>query len=398
METTVESTQRRRVALLLGNNELHNSKVITGIVEHVRQQVLGWNMLLLPSLDGGAAAPLAGYADAWIASSDDYDLGAWAGQGAVVVGLGEARRALSAGTPAVVSDNAAVAKQAYDYLISHGASRFALFSATTRDGDAGAQERDEAFVALARHDRADVAQLHCVLGDQPLFGAAMAELIDWLARLPKPVAVFAADASRARMLSQACALAGYDGDDQILIIGVDCDPLAQDLSPVPMASVMLDRQEMGRRAAQLLQQVLEGQPHAQSDMVAPLELTQAPHKANPHTYHPLIMRALHFIRLNARRGIKAEQVAYHVNLSRSSLETRFKRELGRSVHDEILRFKLEEAKQMLRSGASSMPDVAVRCGFTSVQYLYTVFGRELGCTPRVWQERMLRQTPLAQAA
>jgi LacI family transcriptional regulator len=45
-----------------------------------------------------------------------------------------------------------------------------------------------------------------------------------------------------------------------------------------------------------------------------------------------------------------------------------------------------------------MPDVAVSCGFTSVQYLYTVFGRELGCTPRVWQDRILKQAPLAHAA
>jgi LacI family transcriptional regulator len=28
----------------------------------------------------------------------------------------------------------------------------------------------------------------------------------------------------------------------------------------------------------------------------------------------------------------------------------------------------------------------VRCGFTSVQYLYTVFRRELGCTPKAFQE------------
>jgi len=36
-----------------------------------------------------------------------------------------------------------------------------------------------------------------------------------------------------------------------------------------------------------------------------------------------------------------------------------------------------------------MADIAVRCGFTSVQYLYTVFRRELGCTPRAFQEQQL---------
>ena len=66
----------------------------------------------------------------------------------------------------------------------------------------------------------------------------MGAVSDWLDALPKPIAIFAADDSQARMLSQACALAGYDGRSQVLIVGVDSDQLAQDLSPVPLASVM----------------------------------------------------------------------------------------------------------------------------------------------------------------
>jgi LacI family transcriptional regulator len=31
--------------------------------------------------------------------------------------------------------------------------------------------------------------------------------------------------------------------------------------------------------------------------------------------------------------------------------------------------------------------VAIRCGFTSLQYMYAVFRRELGCTPREYQEQ-----------
>jgi len=32
--------------------------------------------------------------------------------------------------------------------------------------------------------------------------------------------------------------------------------------------------------------------------------------------------------------------------------------------------------------------VAIRCGFTSLQYMYAVFRRELGCTPREYQDRV----------
>jgi LacI family transcriptional regulator len=36
----------------------------------------------------------------------------------------------------------------------------------------------------------------------------------------------------------------------------------------------------------------------------------------------------------------------------------------------------------------SSAEVAIRCGFTSLQYMYAVFRRELDCTPREYQERM----------
>jgi LacI family transcriptional regulator len=102
---------------------------------------------------------------------------------------------------------------------------------------------------------------------------------------------------------------------------------------------------------------------------------------------PYVMRARHYIRQYGCLGIRTEQVADYVGVSRSLLEEHFRRTLKRSVHQEILRHKLEIAQDLLRQGESSMADIAVRCGFTSVQYLYTVFRRELGCTPRAFQEQ-----------
>jgi len=35
--------------------------------------------------------------------------------------------------------------------------------------------------------------------------------------------------------------------------------------------------------------------------------------------------------------------------------------------------------------------VALSCGFTSSQYMHSVFKRELGCTPRAWRDRALHE-------
>lgn len=403
----MDTIKRRRIALLLGDSETNNSKIIGGIVAHMRHQMLDWNLLVpIAARDAGAVTALAQYADAFIVSAGDCDQATQHalqalhehGETTVCISLSRPANAHKDRPPTVYADNAALVQSAYVYLTGRCAGHFALFGAPPEASLGCLEERAQVFIAHARRERATVSEFRCGQVGYPMFNGTMQALSAWLDSLPRPVAIFATDELRARMLSQACALAGYNAASGIVIVGVDSDPLAQELSPVPLASIMLDRAEMGRRGAQLLQRVLEQRAGAGELHVAPMALVAPPGDACAPVHDACVMRALHYIRLNAKRGIKAEQVAYYVGMSRSSLELRFRRDMARSVHDEILRFKLEEAKQMLRSGATSMPDVALSCGFTSVQYLYTVFGRELGCTPRVWRERALSQQPADQAA
>ncbi|MNF07682.1 Xylose operon regulatory protein [compost metagenome] len=75
-----------------------------------------------------------------------------------------------------------------------------------------------------------------------------------------------------------------------------------------------------------------------------------------------------------------------MGVSRSSLESHFRKERGCSVHDEILRFKLAAAANGLENTNSPIADIAQNCGFKSAQYLHTVFRREFGCTPREYQQ------------
>jgi LacI family transcriptional regulator len=111
--------------------------------------------------------------------------------------------------------------------------------------------------------------------------------------------------------------------------------------------------------------------------------------------NPRVMRARHFIRQYACQGIKGDQVADYVGVSRSTLETYFQQELACSVHDEILRFKLDAAIALLAEGECSVAEVAQRCGFTSMQYLFAVFKRELGCSPREYQQRVASEQEAA---
>ncbi|WP_122857536.1 helix-turn-helix transcriptional regulator, partial [Pseudomonas viridiflava] len=155
----------------------------------------------------------------------------------------------------------------------------------------------------------------------------------------------------------------------------------------PLSSVIQGTETMGRTAAHLLHQMLHGMPSAGTQILIPPDAinVQASSLHQP-LGDPYVMQALLFIRQYACQGIKTAQVAAYVGISRSSLESHFRKVRGCSVHDEILRFKLAAAASGLENTDSAIADIARDCGFTSAQYLHTVFRREFGCTPREYQQ------------
>lgn len=62
---------------------------------------------------------------------------------------------------------------------------------------------------------------------------------------------------------------------------------------------------------------------------------------------PIVLEALRFIKDGVRRCLRVEDVAEHVNVSRSTLIRRFSQALGRSVSSEIRRQQVEEISRLL---------------------------------------------------
>ena len=290
--------------------------------------------------------------------------------------------------PYVATDNFKLVNLAYTHLIDVGLQHFALFSLPDRKENRWAQERENAFRSLMRRDHIAVEIFRGEGADAPRWGEAVARQIEWLNRLPKPVGIIAVTDARARQLLQACQVANIAVPEQVAVIGIDNDPLARMLSCIPLSSVIQGANEMGRTAARLLHQMLGGvRPTDTRILVPPAGLNALASSCHQPVRNPRVMRARHFIRLYACQGIKGDQVADYVGVSRTTLESYFQQELACSVHEEILRSKLNAAMALLAREDCSLADVALRCGFTTMQYLLAVFKRELGCTPKEYKER-----------
>ena len=68
-------------------------------------------------------------------------------------------------------------------------------------------------------------------------------------------------------------------------------------------------------------------------------------------------------------------------MARRAMEIRFRRTMHRSIHDEIVRARLDHAKRLLRETNMTLEDLADRCGFATSSHLSVVFRRAMGMTP-----------------
>ena len=91
--------------------------------------------------------------------------------------------------------------------------------------------------------------------------------------------------------------------------------------------------------------------------------------------------AIRFIRDHACEGIRIGDVLRQVALSHSTLANRFKTAMGRTIHAEIERVRLDRAKDLIAHTSMPLKQVAIQAGFKYVQYMTKLFRRRLGQTP-----------------
>ena len=107
----------------------------------------------------------------------------------------------------------------------------------------------------------------------------------WLERLPKPVAILAANDIPARELADTCRRFGLRVPDDVALLGVDNDDLECGLTSPPLSSVATPARRIGYEAARLLDELMAGKPRA-----AGADLPAADRRGDPpvdrHVGHP----------------------------------------------------------------------------------------------------------------
>lgn len=368
--------------MLFNANKFYDREIIAGIGAYLRSTREEWDLVVEEDFRARFTGIAQWQGDGFIADYDDPDIGeALAGTRLPVVAVGGSYANASnypKGMPYVATDNFLLVKLAHDHLVEAGLPGIAMYSVPEAAGNRWAQERERAFSRLAPEGR-----IYCGIQTSAVqWSSAMEDLVHWILSLPKPVGIIAITDARARHLMHACMVAGMAVPEQVAIVGIDNDPLTQSLTRIGLSSVRQGTHEMGRAAAQLLHKMLHGAKFPDKRvLVPPVGLSAQASSKHTRPFSGHVMKARFYIRQYGCQGIKNEQVAEYVGVSRSTLEQCFREELGSTVHSELLAHRLEVAQKLLRDNDLRAADIAQQAGFTTLQYMYAVFKRELGVTP-----------------
>lgn len=212
----------------------------------------------------------------------------------------------------------------------------------------------------------------------------------WLEGLPKPLAVLAGTDIRARHVLEACQLYGFDVPGEISVTGVGNDEVLCNLADPALTSIALRTETIGKDAALLLDQMMDGQPALDSPkFYGPLCIVPRESTNSLAIADPIINDAVQFIRTQIVRGISVEVIdaAQHVGLSRSTLQRRFVQSLDCSPRDEIIRLQIERVRELLRETTSSLEVISERVGFNYPGCMIRLFKRKTGETPTEYRRR-----------
>ena len=289
----------------------------------------------------------------------------------------------------VTCDNVAIGRMAAQFFLERGFRHFGFLGLPNYQASA---ERFDSFSQLLLEKGFSVHVPPALAGANLRayhdWEAYLKILVTWVSSLPRPVALFGFSDLRASDLLQACFRAGIQVPGEAAVLGVDNDPLICEISYPPLASIDPGFQHIGFSAAELLDQIMQGR-----------EVSPEPIRQSPVGIHvrlsadlvavsdPQVARAVRFIRDHIGSPFQVKDILSEAPMARRTLEQRFRRALGRSIHEEIQRARIEHAKTLLENSNLPLDEIALRSGFKYQAHLSTIFKKHTGQPPGTYRRR-----------
>ncbi len=174
--------------------------------------------------------------------------------------------------------------------------------------------------------------------------------------------------------------------EDLAILGGDDDPLVCDFCEVPLSSIPLNHFEQGYRAAELLDELLQGRSQDVADcFIPPGRVVERRSTDTIAASDPIVRAVLLHVRNHLQDTHTIASLANRVQMPPRTLQLRFSKEFGCGINEAIIRLRLQEVYRLLENTASTGKAIAHTTGFRDPYYLYRVFKQRTGMTMKQWR-------------
>lgn len=224
------------------------------------------------------------------------------------------------------------------------------------------------------------------LPQTPVYTARQQDaLAGWLRKRTFPLAVFAWSVEAPQAIIRACHAAGILLPDEIAVVSSASlnELILQVINPA-VSCVVTPETSIGYEAASLLDGLINRNEISRDASVRYVDPTHVEIRASSDVLQigdASVVKAMRFMQKHAAEGIQVADVAAHAGLSRRALEQKMQRLMRRSPAEELRQIRLQIARECLERSSLSIPEVAERAGFGTVEHFIVFFKKATGLTP-----------------
>jgi len=289
--------------------------------------------------------------------------------------------------PNLRTDDHAIGRMAAEHLLGLGLRHFAFF-------DLGKQYywstgRKEGFLERVREARGSIDLFtRGNAANDFRCGKEHRALLRWMAALPRPFGLMLCTDDCCLDCFEACDEANIRIPEDACVIGVGNDDLTCDFVHPPLSSVVLDIEQAGYEAAEMLSRMMRKQSLKKLRDITIPPLSVFPRRSTDHLAFEdrLVARAVEYIRNHALENMHVNDVLKAVPLSRRDLYRRFEEYVGHPVYEEIRRVRADRAAQMLIETNLPIAQIAEELGYMDAKNFSRMFTREKKMTPLKYRQ------------
>lgn len=289
-------------------------------------------------------------------------------------------RQLREGEFQVVSDDVEVGRMGAEYFLRRGYRELIYVH---RHGHRYAEERKQGFLARAKEAGLEVEVLDSFV---PGFEVHLRKTF---ASLTHRYGVFAANDNVARVVLELMEDVHARVPFRFSVLGVDNDALHRSLSPIPLSTIALDGQRVGRLAVDLLLEQFQYPDRPPRIVRVPPRRVITRQSSDLYAQEdPMVVRILETMDAHLSELQSISDLAAKLNLPRRNMEIRFRKATGTSPAAQLTLLRVERARELLRDTEMSQAEIAEDVGYSEARMLWLNFKKHYGESPSAFRKRI----------